>query len=279
MGVGTGRIHNGCAQLVRLCAPMTHLVPVREDSWRREDGGGRRSAWPWAGVSAARVSVSWRVEQGGDIWIADLVSVVQIVLQGPSGDGGLVGPLGVRAVPGRDNGHMCPPGSMTSAGRHSKCVWFQSGKLVTRMFQKIQDLIDNKDALVFVLIDEVGVCGHRTWACRGSRLDRPLLLPGHDLPPAQSPVSHTLSLASHMLSGRRLPARSLRWRALSRGASLTLPARLSVPTGGEPHGRPQRLQGGHRAFRCHPRGQCRPDPDRSNQKVIVTLWAVGACPA
>lgn len=27
------------------------------------------------------------------------------------------------------------------------------------MFQKIQDLIDNKDALVvFVLIDEVGVC-------------------------------------------------------------------------------------------------------------------------
>ena len=33
---------------------------------------------------------------------------------------------------------------------------FQSGKLVTRMFQKIQDLIDDKEALVFVLIDEVG---------------------------------------------------------------------------------------------------------------------------
>lgn len=28
---------------------------------------------------------------------------------------------------------------------------------MTRMFQKIQDLIDDKDALVFVLIDEVGV--------------------------------------------------------------------------------------------------------------------------
>lgn len=32
---------------------------------------------------------------------------------------------------------------------------FQSGKLVTKMFQKIQELIDDKDALVFVLIDEV----------------------------------------------------------------------------------------------------------------------------
>lgn len=31
----------------------------------------------------------------------------------------------------------------------------QSGKLVTKMFQKIQQLIDDKDTLVFVLIDEV----------------------------------------------------------------------------------------------------------------------------
>lgn len=31
----------------------------------------------------------------------------------------------------------------------------QSGKLVTKMFQKIQQLIVDKDALVFVLIDEV----------------------------------------------------------------------------------------------------------------------------
>uniref|UniRef100_A0A663MJT4 Pachytene checkpoint protein 2 homolog n=1 Tax=Athene cunicularia TaxID=194338 RepID=A0A663MJT4_ATHCN len=30
-----------------------------------------------------------------------------------------------------------------------------SGKLVTKMFQKIQELIDDKDALIFVLIDEV----------------------------------------------------------------------------------------------------------------------------
>uniref|UniRef100_A0A672J7D1 Pachytene checkpoint protein 2 homolog n=1 Tax=Salarias fasciatus TaxID=181472 RepID=A0A672J7D1_SALFA len=34
--------------------------------------------------------------------------------------------------------------------------WFsESGKLVTRMFQKIQQFIDDKDSLVFVLIDEV----------------------------------------------------------------------------------------------------------------------------
>ncbi|MEJ1275877.1 thyroid hormone receptor interactor 13 [Cricetulus griseus] len=36
----------------------------------------------------------------------------------------------------------------------------ESGKLVTRMFQKIQDLIDDKEALVFVLIDEVGTHRH-----------------------------------------------------------------------------------------------------------------------
>jgi len=35
------------------------------------------------------------------------------------------------------------------------CVSPQSGKLVMKMFQKIQDLIDDKDALVCVLIDEV----------------------------------------------------------------------------------------------------------------------------
>lgn len=34
-------------------------------------------------------------------------------------------------------------------------MFFQSGKLVMKMFQKIQELIDDQDALVFVLIDEV----------------------------------------------------------------------------------------------------------------------------
>ncbi|XP_020932198.1 pachytene checkpoint protein 2 homolog isoform X1 [Sus scrofa] len=45
--------------------------------------------------------------------------------------------------------------------------WFsESGKLVTRMFQKIQDLIDDKDALVFVLIDEVESLTAARNACR-----------------------------------------------------------------------------------------------------------------
>ncbi|XP_033708616.1 pachytene checkpoint protein 2 homolog isoform X1 [Tursiops truncatus] len=45
--------------------------------------------------------------------------------------------------------------------------WFsESGKLVTRMFQKIQDLIDDKDALVFVLIDEVESLTASRNACR-----------------------------------------------------------------------------------------------------------------
>ncbi|KAG8572263.1 hypothetical protein GDO81_011996, partial [Engystomops pustulosus] len=45
--------------------------------------------------------------------------------------------------------------------------WFsESGKLVTKMFQKIQELIDDKDALVFVLIDEVESLTAARSACR-----------------------------------------------------------------------------------------------------------------
>lgn len=56
--------------------------------------------------------------------------------------------------------HVCPRQCDECLAALRVC-WFQSGKLVTKMFQKIQDLIDDKDALVFVLIDEVGVstCG------------------------------------------------------------------------------------------------------------------------
>ena len=34
-------------------------------------------------------------------------------------------------------------------------ICYQSGKLVMKMFQKIQELIDDKESLVCVLIDEV----------------------------------------------------------------------------------------------------------------------------
>lgn len=190
---------------------------------------------------------------------------------------GLWGPLG-SAVPG-DSG---PPAARRVRANTTSVFRFQSGKLVTKMFQKIQDLIDDKDALVFVLIDEVGVCGRRTRACGGSSPDRPLPLLGHGPPPAQPTVSHgpvsgiphteraRVAAHTHPCVCSRAPSAC----PAPRGQALPFP--LCVPTGGEPHGRPQRLQGGHRAFRRHPRGQCRPDPNRSNQKVIVPPRAVGA---
>ncbi|XP_056376184.1 pachytene checkpoint protein 2 homolog isoform X3 [Hyla sarda] len=48
-------------------------------------------------------------------------------------------------------------GQLVEINSHSLfSKWFsESGKLVTKMFQKIHELIDDKDALVFVLIDEV----------------------------------------------------------------------------------------------------------------------------
>lgn len=84
---------------------------------------------------------------------------------------------------------------------------------MTKMFQKIQDLIDDKDALVFVLIDEVGVYGHWPRACGGSRLNRPLRRVTRPCPWHPTRWADT--------GGRRTPlpcAQSLRWRAPSRGA-------------------------------------------------------------
>nr|XP_020747328.1 pachytene checkpoint protein 2 homolog isoform X1 [Odocoileus virginianus texanus] len=59
-------------------------------------------------------------------------------------------------------------GQLVEINSHSLfSKWFsESGKLVTRMFQKIQDLIDDKDALVFVLIDEVESLTAARNACR-----------------------------------------------------------------------------------------------------------------
>ncbi|DAA17766.1 pachytene checkpoint protein 2 homolog [Bos indicus x Bos taurus] len=59
-------------------------------------------------------------------------------------------------------------GQLVEINSHSLfSKWFsESGKLVTRMFQKIQDLIDDKDALVFVLIDEVESLTASRNACR-----------------------------------------------------------------------------------------------------------------
>lgn len=69
-----------------------------------------------AGVSGARVSVSWHAKQGGGIRVADHVSVVH-VLRGPSADGGLVGPPGLSSARGQ-----WATSSTTSAGQHYKRV-------------------------------------------------------------------------------------------------------------------------------------------------------------
>ncbi|XP_063670551.1 pachytene checkpoint protein 2 homolog isoform X2 [Pan troglodytes] len=59
-------------------------------------------------------------------------------------------------------------GQLIEINSHSLfSTWFsESGKLVTKMFQKIQDLIDDKDALVFMLIDEVESLTATRNACR-----------------------------------------------------------------------------------------------------------------
>ena len=43
--------------------------------------------------------------------------------------------------------------------------YFQSGKLVMKMFQKIQEFIEDRDSLVFVLIDEVGLLLIKLFNC------------------------------------------------------------------------------------------------------------------
>ncbi|XP_052002770.1 pachytene checkpoint protein 2 homolog [Xyrauchen texanus] len=80
-----------------------------------------------------------------------------VLLHGPPGTGktslckGLAQKLSIR-LSGR-----YPYSQFVEINSHSLfSKWFsESGKLVTKMFQKIQELIDDKDTLVFVLIDEV----------------------------------------------------------------------------------------------------------------------------
>lgn len=158
--------------------------------------------------------------------------------------------------------------------------WFQSGKLVTKMFQKIQDLIDDKDALVFVLIDEVGMFRHQTCGGGNSRLSASYCCQGA-ASPSLSPasigqlLSHAAlsSLPSHMLSSWHtwtpdthsfVHSLAHMFRGCPVGPGAVSFFHCSVPTGGEPHSFPQCLQGRHRAFRCHPCGQRCLDPNRSN---------------
>nr|XP_056713655.1 pachytene checkpoint protein 2 homolog [Euleptes europaea] len=80
-----------------------------------------------------------------------------VLLHGPPGTGktslckALAQKLAIRLS------HRYSYGQLIEINSHSLfSKWFsESGKLVTKMFQKIHEFIDDKDALVFVLIDEV----------------------------------------------------------------------------------------------------------------------------
>ncbi|XP_054847681.1 pachytene checkpoint protein 2 homolog isoform X1 [Eublepharis macularius] len=80
-----------------------------------------------------------------------------VLLHGPPGTGktslckALAQKLSIRLS------HRYSYGQLIEINSHSLfSKWFsESGKLVTKMFQKIHEFIDDRDALVFVLIDEV----------------------------------------------------------------------------------------------------------------------------
>lgn len=46
-----------------------------------------------------------------------------------------------------------------------KVIFFQSGKLVNKMFSRITEVVENKDVLVCVLIDEVESLAHARNQC------------------------------------------------------------------------------------------------------------------
>lgn len=110
----------------------------------------------------------------------------------------------------------------------SNCSFFyQSGKLVTKMFQKIQQLIDDKDALVFVLIDEV-------------------ILP-------DTPDHSFLFLVCFLMSSVK--------------SCCSLNETVFWMAGGKPDSSQEGLPGGNRTLWCYPGGQLCPHSAGPDQTV------------
>lgn len=110
----------------------------------------------------------------------------------------------------------------------------QSGKLVTKMFQKIQQLIDDKDALVFVLIDEV-------------------IMP--------DTFDHSFLFLVCFLKSSGKSCCSVRETAF-------------WVAGGKPDSSQEGLPGGNRTLRCYPGGQLCPHsagPDQTVRKQSCPL--------
>lgn len=161
------------------CAVSVHIFSLNEDgpsTLNLEDDEELYAANHWL-LPAAEFNGIWEslvYEDGVKMQLLDYVTTTiyfsdknvdsnliswnrVVLLHGPPGTGktslckGLAQKLSIRLSNRYSYGQFV---EINSHSLFSK--WFsESGKLVTKMFQKIQQLIDDKDALVFVLIDEV----------------------------------------------------------------------------------------------------------------------------
>ncbi|KAM9309664.1 pachytene checkpoint protein 2 homolog [Pholidichthys leucotaenia] len=161
------------------CSVLMHIFTLNEDEpsmLSLEDDEGLSAANHWL-LPAAEFHGIWEslvYETGVKTQLLDYVTTTiyfseknvdsnliswnrVVLLHGPPGTGktslckALAQKLSIRLS------NLYSYGQFVEINSHSLfSKWFsESGKLVTKMFQKIQQLIDDKDALVFVLIDEV----------------------------------------------------------------------------------------------------------------------------